>query len=117
VQSAVDDAGIKNGSITVFAQGSTGAVSTAEYEPGLLEDMREAFERIAPRDRVYHHNKKWGCDNGRSHVRAAVVGPGVTVPVLGGRLALGTWQQIVFFELDTRPRERKIVLTLMGEVK
>lgn len=115
VQSAVDDCGIKEGTVTVFVYGSTGAVSTVEYEPGLLKDIPEALERIAPKGCDYHHHKTWGCDNGRSHVRATLIGPSLTVPITKGRLTLGEWQQIVFIELDTRPRDRKVILKMMGE--
>jgi len=115
VAGAVRDSGLRNGIVTVFVPGATGAVSTIEYEPGLLKDFPAALERIAPSDADYEHHKTWGCDNGRSHVRATLIGPSLVVPFSEGRLTLGTWQQIVFIDMDTSPRRRKIVLQLLGE--
>ncbi len=111
----VSESGIRNGIVTVFVPGATGAVSTIEYEPGLLKDFPRAMERIAPADIDYEHHKTWGCDNGRSHVRATLIGPSLTIPFKDGRLILGTWQQIVFMNFDTRSRRRRIVLQVMGE--
>jgi secondary thiamine-phosphate synthase enzyme len=93
---------VKDGIAVVFCPGSTGAVSTVEFEPGLQKDIPEALERIAPAGIPYEHHKTWGCDNGRSHVRATLIGPSLTVPVKNKQLVLGTWQQIVFIKLDTR---------------
>lgn len=107
--------GIRDGIVTVFVPGATGAVSTIEYEPGLLKDFPRALERIAPSSIDYEHHKTWGCDNGRSHVRATLIGPSLVVPFKDGRLILGTWQQIVFMNLDTKARKRRIVLQVMGE--
>jgi len=115
VQDAVGDSEITDGVVTVFAYGSTGAVSTIEFEPGMEKDIPEALERIAPHDHPYHHHKTWGCDNGRSHVRATLLGPSITIPITNGKLTLGTWQQIVFIELDTRARDRRIILKIIGE--
>jgi len=115
VASAVADSGVSDGIVTVFCPGSTGAITTIEYEPGLVEDIPEALEVIAPRGKDYHHHRTWGCDNGRSHVRAAFLGPSLTVPISAGRLTVGTWQQIVFIELDTRGRDRKLVVKIIGE--
>jgi len=103
------------GGAHIFAIGSTAAVSTIEYEPGLKEDLSAALERIAPRDAGYKHHLRWGDYNGHSHVRATIIGPSLEVPVMGGKLVLGTWQQIVFIELDVRARSRKVVVTVMGE--
>lgn len=111
----VSESKITHGIVVVFCPGSTGAVSTVEYEPGLMKDIPKALERIAPSDAKYEHNKTWGCDNGRSHVKATLIGPSLTVPVVNGMLMLGTWQQIVFMELDTRPRERGILVQVLGE--
>ena len=115
VQKVVSNYGVKNGIVNVFVPGSTGAITTIEYEPGLLKDLPSALDRIAPRDVPYEHEKMWHDGNGHSHVRAAVIGPSITVPVSGGRLRLGTWQQLVFVELDTRPRNRRIVVTCIGD--
>ena len=115
VQGLVAKSGLKNGIVTVFVPGSTGAVSTIEYEPGLMKDLPEALERFAPSNIPYEHNKTWGCDNGRSHVRATIIGPSLTVPFVNGELILGTWQQIVFIELDTRARDRRLVVQIIGE--
>ena len=106
---------IKNGAVTVFCAGSTGAVTTIEYESGVLEDLKKAIERMAPPDIPYAHDRRWGDGNGFSHVRAALLGPSLTIPIMGGALALGTWQQIVFIDFDNRKRQRKIIVQVMGE--
>ncbi len=115
VQEKLDNSGIKQGIVTIFVPGSTGSVSTVEYEPGLQKDIPRAMERIAPSDIDYEHHKTWGDDNGRSHVRATIVGPSLVVPFSNARLILGTWQQIVAINWDTHTRERKIVIQIMGE--
>lgn len=115
VNEAIADSDVKEGIVTVFVPGSTGAVSTVEYEPGLLKDIPKALERIAPGNIPYEHNKTWGCDNGLSHVRATLIGPSLTIPFAEGRMILGTWQQVVFLDLDTRGRDRRLVLQIMGE--
>ena len=107
--------GVTTGQLTVFCQGSTGAVTTIEYEPGLLRDLPELFARLAPAGVPYHHDATWGDGNGFSHVRAALVGPSVTVPVSGGEMTLGTWQQIVFLEFDNRPRSRRVTVSVIGD--
>jgi secondary thiamine-phosphate synthase enzyme len=109
VEESVAKAEVREGLVNVFVTGSTAAVSTMEYEPGLIEDLSAALERIAPRGAEYKHHLRWGDDNGRSHIRATIVGPGLTIPVAEGRPLLGTWQQVVLIELDTRPRERSLV--------
>jgi len=106
---------LKSGIVTVFVPGSTGALTTIEYEPGLLEDLPNALERIAPKNVSYEHEKRWHDGNGHSHVRASLIGPSITVPFVNGRLTLGTWQQIVFMELDVRSRSRNLVLQIIGE--
>jgi len=107
---------IKNGTVTVFAVGSTAAITTTEFEPGLAgTDFRNLFERIAAEDGHYEHERTWNDDNGHSHVRASLVGPSITVPLVDGRLTLGTWQQIVLMDFDTRSRSREIVLQVLGE--
>lgn len=115
VKKVVAKSGIRNGLVNVFIPGSTGAITTMEYEPGLKRDLAEALIRIAPTDIYYYHHERWGDDNGRSHVKASIIGPSLTVPVIDGKLILGTWQQIVFLELDTRARDRRIIITVVGE--
>jgi secondary thiamine-phosphate synthase enzyme len=106
---------IGNGLVTVFCPGSTGAVTTIEYEPGVLRDLQKAIEKIIPSDIPYEHDRRWGDGNGFSHVRAALMKPSLTIPMVKGRLALGTWQQIVFIDFDNRRRERNILVQVMGE--
>ena len=115
VADIVEGSKVRNGAVIVFCAGSTGAVTTIEYETGVLEDLKEAIERIAPSNIPYAHDRSWGDGNGYSHVRAALLGPSLTVPILHGALALGTWQQIVFIDFDNRRRQRKIVVQVMGE--
>lgn len=103
-----------SGQMTVFIGGSTAAITTFEYEPGLIHDMEEAFERLAPSGRPYRHDETWGDANGSSHVRAAIQGPSLVIPFEQGRLLLGTWQQVVLAEFDNRPRRRQVVVQLMG---
>jgi len=115
VANAISESGISNGTITVFVSGSTGAITTIEYESGLVNDFPEMLSRIAPDDINYGHEQRWHDGNGRSHVKASLVGPSLTVPFKDGQLLLGTWQQIVFLELDTRARTRNLVLQIIGE--
>jgi len=115
VAGAVAGSGAAAGIVTVFVVGSTAGVTTIEYEPGAVSDLDRTFERIAPRDGEYAHHLRWGDDNGSSHVRAAMLGPSLTVPFAEGRLALGTWPQVVLVEFDTRPRTRQVVFQVMGE--
>jgi len=107
--------GLKEGSLTVFISGSTAGVTTIEYEPGLLKDLPEAFEKIAPTGVTYHHDAKWGDGNGYAHVRAALLGASLTVPFKESRLLFGTWQQIVVVDFDNRPRRRNVVVQMIGE--
>ena len=109
------DSGVQEGLVCIFCKGSTGAITTIEYEPGVVEDLRRAIERIAPQEDHYDHNARWGDGNGFSHVRAALMKPSVTVPVSGGQMALGTWQQVVFIDFDNRPRSRELVVQVVGE--
>jgi secondary thiamine-phosphate synthase enzyme len=111
----VDKSRIKNGIVTIFCPGSTGAITTIEYESGVLEDLKKAIERIAPSQIPYAHDQRWGDGNGFSHVRAALLGPSLTVPIVHGELTLGTWQQIVFLDFDNRSRRREIMVQVMGE--
>jgi len=115
VEAETKESKLSNGIVTIFVPGSTGAVTTIEYEPGLLRDLPAALERVAPKGANYEHQKMWHDGNGHSHVRASMIGPSLTVPIVNGHLSLGTWQQIVFLELDVRPRERSLILTMIGE--
>ena len=115
VESALGKSKLKNGIVTVFVTGATAALTTVEYESGLVSDLKVAFERLAPRRGEYAHNARWGDGNGFSHIRASLLGPSLTVPFLGGKLTLGTWQQIVFIDFDNRPRSRELVLQIIGE--
>ena len=115
VEGVVEESGIRDGVAHIFAIGSTAAISTMEYDPGLKEDLPNALERIAPKNVEYKHHLRWGDYNGHSHVRATILGPSLSVPVRGGSLVLGTWQQIIFIELDVRSRSRRFMVTVMGE--
>jgi len=115
VADAVAETKLKNGIATVFVPGSTGALTTVEYEPGLLKDLPDMLERVAPKGLVYEHEKRWHDGNGHSHVRASLIGPSLTVPFADGRLTLGTWQQIVFLELDVHSRSRNLIIQIIGE--
>jgi secondary thiamine-phosphate synthase enzyme len=114
-QSIVESSKMKNGVATLFVPGSTGALTTIEYEPGLLADFPLALERLAPKGEPYEHDHRWHDSNGHSHVRASMIGPDLSVPFLDKKLSLGTWQQIVFLELDVRPRDRTVIIQLVGE--
>ncbi|MBN2065784.1 MAG: YjbQ family protein [Candidatus Thermoplasmatota archaeon] len=115
IQRIVKKSTIMEGIACVFINGSTGAITTIEYEPGLLQDFPRALEKIAPKGITYAHHETWHDDNGHSHVRASLMSPSVSIPINEGKLLHGTWQQIVFVELDTRPRSRNIVVQLVGE--
>lgn len=112
---ALAGTGLLNGVLTAFVPGATGALTTVEYEPGMVRDLEELWERLAPAAAAYHHNRAQGDDNGHSHVRASLLGPSLSVPFCDGELTLGTWQQVVLINFDTRPRERQLVLQFMGE--
>ena len=107
--------GIVRGAVILFVPGSTGALTTIEYESGVIQDLAEAIERLVPRDISYAHDQRWGDGNGFSHVRAALLGPSLHIPVLEGRLSLGTWQQIVLINFDNRARRRRLIIQVMGE--
>ena len=115
LRQAVAKAGITDGIVVAFCPGSTGAITTVEYEPGLLQDLPELLEAIIPSNRSYHHDQTWHDGNGFSHLRAALIGPDITVPVVAGTLVLGTWQQVVFIECDNRGRQRRLLVQVMGE--
>ena len=115
VSRELGQADISSGTATVFVAGSTCAVTTIEYESGVLSDLKDAFERMAPEGMHYAHNAKWGDGNGHSHVRASVLGPSLTVPFSEGNPLLGTWQQIVLVDFDNRPRTRRVIVQIIGE--
>lgn len=115
VQNVLKSSALQEGSLTVFIAGSTAGVTTIEYEPGLLKDLPEAFEKLAPTGVAYHHDATWGDGNGHSHVRAALLGASFTAPFKDGQLILGTWQQIVVIDFDNRSRQRRVVVQMMGE--
>ncbi len=115
VSEAITKSGLQDGTVTVFCPGSTGGLSTIEYESGVLHDLEQVFDEIAPPNRDYRHHLRWGDDNGHSHVRSALMGPSITVPFVDRDLTLGTWQQIVFLDFDTRARSRRLVLQIIGE--
>jgi len=114
VADLVERAGLDEGRVLVFVTGSTAALTTIEHEPGLLQDLPEMFDRLIPADRRYHHDDTWHDGNGHSHLRASLLGPSLTLPVAGGRLLLGTWQQVVLVDFDNRPRQREVVIQLCG---
>lgn len=114
VGGAVARAGLEEGQVLVFVVGSTAAVTTIEFEPGLRRDLPDLFDRFAPAGARYHHDDTWHDGNGHSHLRASLLGPSLTVPVLEGRLLLGTWQQIVLVDFDARPRRREVIVQLSG---
>lgn len=114
VQKIIEKSGIKDGIVNVFVPGSTGAVTTIEYEPGLLYDLPNALEKVAPKNEYYKHEERWHDGNGRSHVKASLIGVSLVIPFENGRLSLGTWQQIVFVECDIRPRHRRLIITVLG---
>ena len=115
VARVVAESDLSSGLATTSVVGSTAVVTTIEFEPGAVADLNRLLDRLAPRDDRYAHHERWGDDNGSSHVRAALMGPSLTVPFEGRELILGTWQQIVLLECDTRPRRRPFVVQLMGE--
>jgi len=112
---SVEDSGINDGTVTLFITGSTAGITTIEYEPNLVSDFKNMWDRVIPRNIPYEHDSTWGDGNGHSHVRASTLGPSLTVPFVDRRLTLGTWQQVVFIDFDNRPRSRKLVLQIMGE--
>ena len=114
VQDVISKSKIKDGIVCIFVKGSTGAITTIEYEPGLMKDLPRALEKIAPKGIHYDHHETWHDDNGHSHVRASLMGPSTTFPIKNGKLLHGTWQQLVFVELDTRPRNRNIIVQIVG---
>ena len=114
-QVIVNKSKIKNGIACIFIPGSTGAITTIEYEPGLKKDLPKILQKLVPKNEHYDHHETWHDDNGHSHVRASLIGPSITIPIKEGKLVHGTWQQIVFIELDTSQRERSIIIQIVGE--
>ena len=115
VAECLNESNISNGIITIFVVGSTGSLITIEFEPGLIRDFPDMLNRIIPKNLDYGHEQMWHDGNGHSHVKASLVGPSLTVPFVDKKLCLGTWQQVIFLELDTRSRNRELVLQIMGE--
>ena len=109
------DSGIRNGQVLIFTPGSPAAVTTIEFEPGVVEDLRQAIERLAPAELHYEHDARWGDGNGYAHVRSALLGGSFCVPVADGRLLLGTWQQLVLLDFDNHGRQRRVVVQITGE--
>ena len=110
-----EESGVNSGTVTLFIVGSTAGITTIEYEPNLLSDFKNMWDRLTPRNIPYEHDKTWGDGNGHSHVRASMLGASLTIPFVNKRLTLGTWQQIVLVDFDNRPRSREIVIQIMGE--
>jgi len=115
LQEQIDNEKIQRGLVTIFVSGSTAALTTIENEPGLIEDLKELVEKLIPSGRKYHHDDRWGDDNGFSHLRASLFGPSLAIPIENGRPLLGTWQQVVLLDFDNRPRTRELVVHLIGE--
>ena len=111
----IENANIKEGNVLLFVPGSTGAITTIEFESGVLDDLKQAIERLIPKNIPYKHDLRWGDGNGYSHVRASFFGPSLTIPLINGKMLLGTWQQIVFIDFDNRPRDRKILIQIIGK--
>ena len=115
VAGAVSKSGLSAGTVTIFCPSSTSGITTIEYESGVLSDLRRLFDEIIPQNREYAHNERWHDGNGHSHVRAALLGPSLTIPFVDRRLTLGTWQQVIYMDFDNRPRRRELVLQIIGE--
>jgi secondary thiamine-phosphate synthase enzyme len=115
VSGVLRDSFVQNGAVTLFIPGSTAALTTIEFESGVVNDLKKAIDRIVPENMYYEHNERWRDGNGYSHVRAALIGPSLYIPVVEGKMTLGTWQQIVLLDFDNRPRERRIVIQISGE--
>lgn len=114
IEKFISENNFVEGNVTVFCPGSTAGISSMEYEDNLIIDIKETFEKIAPIKKDYHHHKTWNDDNGSSHIRSSIVKPSMTIPFIEGKLILGSWQEIVFMDFDTRPRKRTIVVQIIG---
>jgi len=117
VQGQVKREKIRRGLVCLFVPGSTASLTTIEYEPGLIRDLKDFLERLIPSNKRYHHDERWGDDNGFSHLRASLLGPSLQIPIEAGQLLLGTWQQIVLLDFDNRPRTREILIQMIGETE
>ncbi len=117
VNAVIDWKRVQSGLATLGVAGSTAALTTIEYEPGLIQDLKDLLEKLIPSNQRYHHDARWGDDNGFSHLRAALFGPSLALPIEEGRLLLGTWQQVVLLDFDNRPRTREIIVQTLGECK
>ncbi len=115
VEAAIRDSKLRNGTVTIFCPSSTSALTSIEFESGCLSDLRRVFDEIVPSNREYAHNERWHDGNGHSHIRAALLGASFTVPFVDGQMTLGTWQQIIHVDFDTRPRQRQLIVQIMGE--
>jgi secondary thiamine-phosphate synthase enzyme len=115
IKEFIEQTKFRHGLVSVFVAGSTAGITTIEYEPGLVQDLKELVEKLIPSDRRYHHDDRWGDDNGFSHLRASLFGPSVSIPIENGRPLLGTWQQVILLDFDNRPRTREIIVQLIGE--
>jgi secondary thiamine-phosphate synthase enzyme len=115
VQKYITDSAINNGVVTVFVTGSTAGITTIEFEPGLVADLQKVWERLAPKNIPYEHDSRWGDGNGYAHVRASLLGASLVIPFTDRKLALGTWQQIILVDFDNRPRQRTVIVQVMGE--
>ena len=115
VEQQLAETNVNDGTVTIFVSGSTAGITTIEFEPGLISDLQEMWQRVAPENVPYHHDRRWGDGNGYSHVRASLLGASLVVPFHDKRLTLGTWQQIVLVDFDNRPRSRQLILQIMGE--
>ena len=115
IAGAIAKSGLTSGTATIFCPSATSALTTIEYERGALSDLRRLFDEIVPSNREYAHNARWHDGNGHSHVRAALLGPSLTIPFVEGQLTLGTWQQVIYVDFDNRPRQRKLTVQLIGE--
>jgi secondary thiamine-phosphate synthase enzyme len=112
VVNRVNESEVREGAVTLFIPGSTAALTTIEFESGVVNDLRKAIDRMAPKELYYEHNERWGDGNGYAHVRAALIGPSLHIPIINGEMTLGTWQQIVLIDFDNRPRERRIMIQI-----
>lgn len=115
LKSELKKTGLKTGVVYICSMGSTSAITTCEYEPGLVADLKELFDRLVPRNKSYHHDAAWGDGNGFSHLRASLIGPSLTIPFIKSALCLGTWQQVIFIDFDNRNRRRRVVFQFQGE--
>ena len=115
IAGVISDSGLRDGTATIFCPSSTSALTTIEYESGAVSDLRRLFDEIIPMNREYAHNERWHDGNGHSHVRAALLGPSITIPFVDKQLTLGTWQQVIYIDFDNGPRQRKLIVQLIGE--